>query len=107
MLFTAHTVLAQGARSLSDVTAKHPTINVLIGKIMNAVVGPIIEGLFLFTFLMFVWGVVGLIRHGDDPDARKTGQNHILWGSIGMFIMISAYGIIRLIGNTIGGIDVN
>jgi hypothetical protein len=106
MLLLPHTALAQGARSLSEVTTKHPVINTLLLKIMNVIVIPIIEGLFIFTFFMFVWGVVQMIRNADDPSAREDGQRHILWSVIGMFIMVSAYGIVRVIANTVGGMDV-
>ena len=106
MLFLASTAFAQGAQSLSEISAKNPVLNSIVGRIMSAIVIPILEGLFLFTFLMFVWGVVSLIRKGDEPEERQKGQQHILWGAVGMFIMISAYGIVRLIANTVQGIDV-
>lgn len=92
------------AQTFSNV-AKNSVIHDLVTKIMNAVIIPIIEGLFLFTFLMFVWGVVNMIRNADSEDGRKEGRSHVLWGVIGMVIMISAYGIIRLIANTVGAGD--
>lgn len=69
---------------------------------MDAIVIPLIAFLFFLTMLIFVWGIFGLIAHGDDSTARQDGQRHILWGVIGMFIMIAAYGIVRVIGNTVG-----
>ena len=78
----------------------------VLNGIMTYIVVPILEGFFVFTFLIFVWGVVQMIIHADDPDGRKTGQNHVLWGVIGMTIMISAYGIIRLIAATLAPVGV-
>lgn len=98
MLFLAHIAFAQ---STAPITAGSP-VGVLITRIMNVIVLPIIEGLAFFTFLVFVWGVVDLIRHADDPEARRTGERHVLWGVIGMFIMISAYAIVRIIATTVG-----
>jgi hypothetical protein len=80
----------------------NPVVNSLVTKIMDVIVLPAVEGLFIFTFLIFIWGVVGFIRNKDDATARTEGGQHILWGVIGMFIMISAYGIIRVIANTVG-----
>ncbi|MDP3962511.1 MAG: hypothetical protein Q8Q03_01440 [bacterium] len=80
----------------------NPAISSLITKIVDAIVTPLITFLFFLAMLVFVWGLFGLISKGDDPTARKEGQNHILWGVIGMFIMISAYGIVKVIGNTVG-----
>ena len=98
MLFEAKIASAQ---TFSKVAA-NPAVSSILSKIINAIVVPLIEGLFVFTFLIFVWGIFGLITHGEDTTARAEGQKHMLWGIVGMFIMISAYGIIRLIGNTVG-----
>lgn len=99
MFFGARTAFAQGS---FETIKNSPAVVSITTKILNVIVIPLLEGFFILTALIFIWGVFGLIRSGDDPTARKEGQNHILWGVIGMFIMISAYGIIRVIGNTVG-----
>lgn len=98
MLFLAPTAFAQ----VFSKAAKNPAVNSIVTGIMRAIVIPIVEGFFVFTFLVFLWGVFGLIRGGGDATARKEGQNHMLWGIVGMAIMVSAYGLIRLIGSTVG-----
>lgn len=80
----------------------NPAISTLITKIIDVIVTPLITFLFFLTMLIFVWGVFGLISKGDDSTARQEGQRHILWGTVGMSIMVSVYGIIRLIGSTVG-----
>lgn len=74
----------------------------LVGRILDAIVIPLVQGLFLLAALIFIWGIFKMIYKGADPTARKEGQNSILWGVIGMAIMVSVYGIVRLIGNTVG-----
>ena len=73
----------------------------LFDKIKEHILNPAITLLFFLAFLYFVYGVVQFIRHSDSEDGREDGQRHIMWGAIGMFIMISAYGIINLICNTV------
>lgn len=97
MGFLAHTAFAQSV----SVTQSSP-VGTLITKIMNVIVMPLIEGLAVFTILIFIWGVVDLIRHADEPDARRTGERHVLWGIIGITIMVSAYAIVRVIAATMG-----
>lgn len=75
----------------------------VLDPIISEVVYPIIEVLFGLAVLIFVYGVLQLVIRGDDQDARKTGKDTILWGSVGIFIMVSAWGIIYLISNTIKG----
>lgn len=98
MLFSARTALAQ---TFSKV-ASNPTVNNLVTKIMTVIVLPIVEGLFILTFLIFIWGIFKMIRNTDDATAHKVARDHVLWGVIGMVIMISAIGIIRVIANTVG-----
>jgi hypothetical protein len=62
--------------------------------------------LLIFATLVFVWGVAQLILKGEDATARAEAQQHILWGVIGLFIMIAVYGIIRFVANTIGVSDI-
>ncbi|HEY4476386.1 MAG TPA: hypothetical protein VJB69_00120 [Candidatus Paceibacterota bacterium] len=73
----------------------------LLENIKTAIVDPIIYFLFALAFIYFLWGVFEMIRNAESEEARKVGQQHILWGVIGMFIMISFYGIMQVICQTI------
>ena len=75
----------------------------LLEKIKTAIVDPIIYFLFALALVYFLYGVLELIRNADSDEARQTGRQHILWGVIGMFIMVSFYGIMHVICNTIPG----
>lgn len=79
-----------------------PTVKDLTTKITDNIVAPIVEVMFVLAFLVFVWGMYEMIASPDDSDARTNGKNAILWSSIGMVIMLSVFGLIRLIGNTVG-----
>jgi len=74
----------------------------LLTPIINNIVEPVLLFIFAAAFLYFVWGIYKLIKDADSPEGRTTGQLHILYSLIGMFIMLGAYGIIRLIANTLG-----
>ncbi len=74
----------------------------LIIRIVDVIVIPIMEALFLVAILMFIFGVFKMIMNGTDASVREEGQKTIMWSIVGMFIMISVYGIIRLIANTLG-----
>ena len=74
-----------------------------LSKIVSVIVVPIVELVFALAVVFFVWGAAGLILNRDATgDKRKQSFDHILWGIIGMFIMIGCYGIIRIIAATIG-----
>ncbi len=76
-------------------------MNVILAKIADNIVNPIIGLLFALAFIYFAIGVFKMIVGAGDEAKRKEGQDNILYGVVGMFIMISAYGIVRLIAATI------
>lgn len=85
------------AKAAVDMTAFGNVVN----PIVNNIVYPIIQLLFGLAVLYFVYGVLQFVFYPEDSEARKTGKSTILWGSIGMFIMVSAWGIIYFISNTV------
>jgi len=74
----------------------------LVTSIKDKIVDPIIYFLFALALLYFLYGVLEIIRNADSDEARKTGQQHVFWGVIGMTIMISFWGIMHLICRTFG-----
>lgn len=77
----------------------------VVDPIISNIVYPVIYVVFALGVFVFAYGVLEMIWKGGDAEARKTGRMHILFGVIGMFIMISAWGIIALVSNTLKGIN--
>jgi len=76
--------------------------NALLDKVIMFIVNPLIGLIFLAGFVLFVWGVVRYFLASQSEEARKTGGRHMLWGIIGMFIMVMVYAILDVIKNTLG-----
>jgi uncharacterized membrane protein YidH (DUF202 family) len=74
----------------------------LLQKINEIILNPVIVLLFTVALLIFFWGVFEFVRNTSDEQGRSDGQRHMLWGIIGMFIMLAAFGIIRIILATFG-----
>jgi len=51
---------------------------------------------------MFVFGLVEFLLSLSKGGETKTGRDHMLWGLLGMFIMVSVFGILRLLSDTFG-----
>ena len=73
-----------------------------INKIVDLIVNPAIYVVFSFGFLMFVYGIVEFLRELSKGGDTTTGKQHMLWGIVGMFIMVSVFGIIHLLNSTFG-----
>jgi hypothetical protein len=74
----------------------------IISPIITNIVNPVVELMFAIALIVFVWGVVEMFMGGDSAEAMTKGKKHMLGGIIGIFIMVSAWGIINLISNTVG-----
>lgn len=77
-------------------------LNEFITNVENAILTPIVTLLALFAFAFFVWGVVVFIANAGDEEKRRTGQQHMFWGIIGLIIIFGANAIIRVLANTVG-----
>lgn len=58
--------------------------------------------MFAFALVGFIWGVFGYVSKADNSEARVKGAQHMLWGIIGMALMIMAFSLIRIMLNTFG-----
>ncbi len=74
----------------------------IISAISTEILNPIIILMFAVALLVFLWGLVQFIRKANEADALETAKRHVMYGLIGMAIMISAFGILKLITGTFG-----
>jgi cobalamin biosynthesis protein CobD/CbiB len=65
------------------------------------IINPLILLMFGAAMIVFFWGVVQFIYNAGNETKRSQGQQHILWGLIGLFIMVAVFGILNLIIATI------
>lgn len=77
-------------------------IDDVISKIATKIINPTVGLLFSLALIWFVFGVTKFVKNASDPGERATGQRHMLWGIVGMSIMIGVFSIIRLVVGNIG-----
>lgn len=74
----------------------------VVGSINKTIINPLIQFAFIVAFVVFIWGVMQFIRNANNPEERKKGQDHMVWGIIGIVIMVGVYGIVNILINTFG-----
>lgn len=74
-----------------------------VGKLVSLVIQPLIALLFALALFMLVWGANAFILKSGDSKARETGRSHLIWGVLGMFIMVSVFALLSVITNTFCG----
>lgn len=74
----------------------------VLNNLLKYIVNPLVALLFALAFLIFLWGLLQLMWNGANPMKNIQGKDHMIWGVIGMFIMVSFGAIINLIVSTFG-----
>lgn len=60
---------------------------------------PLLVGVAL---IMFIYGIIIYVINADSDDKRKEGTKSMLMGIIGLFVMISVWGLVKVLGSTFG-----
>ena len=76
----------------------------LIDSIEFLIINPLIGLLFAAGLVFFLWGLAQFIMNADSEEGRTKGKQHMVWGIVGMFIMVGAYAIINILSNTLNAI---
>lgn len=54
------------------------------------------------SVIVFIVGVIKYIANGDDSTKREEGRNFILYGLIGLFVIVSVWGLVGVLQGTFG-----
>lgn len=74
------------------------TIGDLINKIITVVLTPAITLLFSLATVLFLWGVINYVIGSQGNQTKlEQGKKVMVWGIIGMAIMVSAWGIVGIL----------
>ena len=78
------------------------TLDEFLARVSQNILNPLIGFVFALAFMYFMWGVMNFIKNSDNETERETGKKHMIWGIVGMFIMVAVYGITGIIIGTFG-----
>jgi len=74
----------------------------LLDKIVANIVQPGVTGLMAVALLVFLYGMAELFIAKDNAERVEKGRSHMIWGIVGLTIMVSVFGIMKAICNTVG-----
>lgn len=69
-------------------------------NVINTIINPLIYFLFALAILFFLWGVLEFIIGQQSEEAKTTGKSHMIWGIVGITIMMGVWTIMNIILNT-------
>jgi len=76
-----------------------------LDRLNQVILFPLITLLMTIALVVFLYGCFQYIVNANNETGRSQGKQHILYGVIGMLVMISAYAILSIAANSFG-IDV-
>lgn len=69
----------------------------LLQKIVNIIINPVIVLGFIIATIYFFITVIQFIASADNDGERQKNKDAVMYGVIGLFVMFSVYGILRFI----------
>jgi len=83
------------------------SFDTFVAKVDTLIVNPLIYLLFALALVYFLWGMAEFLMGGDNEEKRSVGKSHMLWGIVGLAIMMGVWTILGVVLNTLNiqGID--
>ncbi len=69
---------------------------------IGVMVTKLIPILIAVGLLFFIWGLVQFMMSGGDETAKTKAKAHMVWGVIALFVMVSVWGLVGLLGKLTG-----
>ena len=79
---------------------------ITIGSLLNnvgQVANRAISLLFVIATLVFLWGIIRYVIAGEDEEKLKEGRQYIIYGLIGLAVMLAVWGIVGAVVKTLFG----
>jgi hypothetical protein len=74
----------------------------IIHSVNQHIVNPLIVLMIGWATITFLIGIAVLVFNAGNEEARSKGKRVIVWGLLGLFIMVGVFGIIQIILGTFG-----
>lgn len=84
----------------TGITIASGTIEGIICKIGN-ILNMIIPILVVLGVVYFVWGVIQFVIASDE-EAKTTGRNRMIYGIIGLVVIVAMWGLVSIVITTFG-----
>ncbi|MBU0611819.1 hypothetical protein KKA39_02220 [Patescibacteria group bacterium] len=80
----------------------HPKLGDLFSYITCIIGRSVIPLIFALATASFVWGVVQYVINNNDEAKKAKGRQFMVWGIVALAVMVSVWGLVRIIGGTFG-----
>jgi uncharacterized membrane protein YidH (DUF202 family) len=85
----------------------YASVDSLILSVNRLIVNPLIAFLFALAVVYFLFGVFQFISNQENEEAKTKGKRHMLWGIVGIVIMMGVFTILNMIMATFNITGIN
>ena len=81
--------------------ASSQSFSQFLTKIDNQIINPLILLLFALAMVLFIYGIFDFVSNPENEDKRTKGKQNMIWGIVGLTIMMGVFMIMNLLVNTL------
>ncbi|MFH1978813.1 MAG: hypothetical protein ABII97_00270 [Patescibacteria group bacterium] len=89
------------AAILTPLVASAATLITIVST-LKYILDSVVPLFMVLAVAVFLWGIVKYITAGGDAEKEKSARGFIIYGLIGIFVLVAFWGIIQIVANTFG-----
>lgn len=75
----------------------------ILANVVREIFSPLYQAVVGVSILYFLYGVAKYVIDLNNPEKKTDGRSHMLWGTLGLFIVLSVGGILEIFKGFFGG----
>lgn len=78
----------------------YASVDSFVSNVNKLIINPLIILFFALAVVYFLYGVFQFVSNQDNEEAKTKGKAHMVWGIVGIVIMMGVFTILNMIMNT-------
>ena len=74
----------------------------LLAKIEDVILFPLMTLMVSVALMLFLWGAYEYVANAESDSAHETGRTHMIYGILGLVVMLSALTLLKIAAGTFG-----
>lgn len=87
--------------NLFSANVAYASLDTFLANVNREIINPIILFLFALALLYFLFGMFQFLVNGGNDEKRTTGKSHMMWGIVGLTIMMGVWFILEVTLSTL------
>jgi uncharacterized membrane protein YidH (DUF202 family) len=88
--------------NLFSTKVAYADFNSFLANVNHQIINPLIVFLFALAMVYFLYGMLEFFMNQENEEKRTTSKKHMLWGIVGLTIMMGVWVILGIILSTTG-----